>query len=217
MRSKTSVGGGRLPTPAEAIAYRLVRLALRARRKHGRLENVAVKLRAHAFDDLVIEQLVSLSFAAEDMPLTLPTVLVLGADNAARAHPPELARAPLSHPESIAFGFVSSHPRWRAHPACGIQRIGRSAESVCLAGSTCVGAPICRASGTHLAVLLTLLCGCGNTSRWRTGDRHSHTNENNPPTTPTTIAAFVPNCSPSTPPSRIPSVPEAAWAAVRPA
>ncbi len=111
-------------------------------------------------------------------------------------------RAALSHPESIAFGFVSSHPRWRAHPACGIQRIGRSAESVCLAVSTCVGAPICRASGTHLAVLLTLLCGCGNTSRWRTGDRHSHTNENNPPTTPTTIAAFVPNCSPSTPPRR---------------
>src|SRR5437899_3253174 len=105
MRSKTSVGGGRLPTPAEAIAYRLVRLALRARLMPGRLENVTVKLCAHAVDDLVIEQLVSLSFATEDTPRTPPTVLVLGGDGAALAHPPELAHGHhFSHPESVCRG-----------------------------------------------------------------------------------------------------------------
>jgi len=59
---------------------------------HGRLEKRRGKLRAHAFDDLVIEQLVGLSFAAEDMPLTPPTVLVLGGGGAALAYPPEVAR-----------------------------------------------------------------------------------------------------------------------------
>src|SRR5258708_3932563 len=89
----------------------LVRLALLAWRTHGRLENVAAKTRAHAFDDLVIEQPVSLSFAAEHMPLTPPTVPVLGAGGAALAHPPELARRNhFSHPEAIASGFVSPHP-----------------------------------------------------------------------------------------------------------
>jgi hypothetical protein len=42
------------------------------------------------------------------------------------------------------------------------------------------------------------------------GERHNYTNENNPPTTPTRIAAFIPICSPRMPPSNIPSVSEAA-------
>src|SRR5437899_8747229 len=45
------------------------------------------------------------------MPLPPATRLVLGAGGAALAHPPELARGDhFSHPESIAFGFVSPHP-----------------------------------------------------------------------------------------------------------
>jgi hypothetical protein len=67
----------------------------------------------------------------------------------------------------------------------------------------------------HLAVLLPLLCGVGKRLHAAGGERHTHTNENNPPTTPTRIAAFTRNCSPRMPPSRIPSVPEAAWAAIR--
>jgi hypothetical protein len=156
-------------------------------------KNVAVKLRAHAFDDLVIEQLVSLSFAAEDMPLTPPTVLVLGAGSAALAHPPELARRNhFSHPESIAFGFVSPHPTGLLILLAVFSEDVEAPNRFVWAGRHAISHRMVRSSDAQVGPTSPCFCrycvGLGIASRPRMGERHNHTNENNPPTTPTRIA-----------------------------